>query len=232
MIYKPKEIAQALNVSTSTLRHYESWGIVPTPKRTKKGYRIYTEIHFAYFRFIRTMYPTFNMRFISKVLNYVQDKDIDQAFWLITEAQTNLNQQKKVAEETFKMLNSSELLTINSVKWKDKMTIGQIAEEVNVASSAIRHWEKKGLIDPIRSSKNGYHLYTSAHLRQILLIRTLRNTSYLLETIKNIIKDVKLHNMEQAKKITKEAMKKLNHRNRSMMNGIYELYRLCELLRY
>jgi DNA-binding transcriptional MerR regulator len=137
-----------------------------------------------------------------------------------------------VVEETFKMLNSSELLTIDSVKWKDKMTIGQIAEEVNVASSAIRHWEKQGLIDPIRSPQNGYRLYTSTHLRQILLICTLRNTSYSLETIKSIVKDVKLHNMEQAKKITRGAMKKLNQRNRLMMNGIYELYRLCELLKY
>jgi DNA-binding transcriptional MerR regulator len=172
------------------------------------------------------------MRFISKVLHYVQDKDIDQAFWLITEEQTNLNRQKKVAEETFKMLDSSKLLTIDSVKSKDKMTIGQIAEKANVASSTIRHWEKQGLIDPIRSPKNGYRLYTSTHLRQILLIRTLRNTSYSLETIKNIVKDVKIHNMSQAKKITKEAMKKLNHRNRLMMSGIYELHRLCELLRY
>ncbi|GAE05615.1 transcriptional regulator, MerR family [Paenibacillus sp. JCM 10914] len=40
--YKPIEIAKELHISTSALRHYESWGVVPAPERDKNGYRLYT----------------------------------------------------------------------------------------------------------------------------------------------------------------------------------------------
>lgn len=230
MYYKPKEIAKALNVSTSALRHYESWGIVPAPQREKNGYRKYTEVHFAYFRCIRALFPTVDMGLISKMLLHVQKKEMNQALWIMNEVQANLYQEKKVAEQTFELLHSSDLLTrIEQAKFKNTMTIGQIAKRVNVATSAIRYWENAGLIEPMRDPENGYRLYNQTHLRQILLIRIMRNTIYSMETMKNIVKAVEHSSIEQAKKVTREALETLNYRNQGLMHGVHELYRLCEV---
>jgi Predicted transcriptional regulators len=54
--------------STSALRHYESWGIVPTPERTASGYRLYTEEHAAYFECFRAMRPGFGMDIVKKTM--------------------------------------------------------------------------------------------------------------------------------------------------------------------
>ena len=78
------------------------------------------------------------------------------------------------------------------------MTIGEVAELTNVESSAIRHWEKEGLITPDRNPENGYRLYTPSQVRQILLIRSLRRTVYYLESIKEIIQAVEHQSIEQA----------------------------------
>lgn len=48
MKLRPIDIARKLNISTSTLRHYESWGMLPPVQRSASGYRIYTEEHAAY----------------------------------------------------------------------------------------------------------------------------------------------------------------------------------------
>ena len=229
MYYKPKEIAKQLNVSTSALRHYESWGIVPTPERTKNGYRLYTEVHFAYFRFIRAMFPALNMRVVSKILLYIQQKDVDAAFWIVNEEQARLHQEKVAAERTLQMLHHPNLENINKMKMKDEMRIGEAAHLTEVTTSAIRHWEKEDLITPFRHSENGYRIYTRTHLRQIFLIRALRNTVYSLDSIKEIIKSLEHRPVQQATKATQEALESINHRNRRQLHGIHELYGLCKV---
>ncbi|QQK80799.1 MerR family transcriptional regulator [Salicibibacter cibi] len=229
MYYKPKEIAKHLNVSTSALRHYESWGIVPAPERTKNGYRLYTEVHFAYFRCIRAMFPAVNMRAVSKILLYIQQKDVDAAFWVVNEEQARLHQEKVAAEHTLKMLHHPNLENIDNMKVKDEMRIGEVAHLTGVTTSAIRHWEKENLITPYRHSENGYRIYTRRHLRQIFLIRAVRNTVYSLDSIKEMIKSLEHRPVQQATRVTQEALESINHRNRSQLHGMHELYGLCEM---
>jgi len=58
---RPIDIARKLNISTSALRHYEDWGIIPPVERGANGYRVYTEVHVAYFECIRAMNAGFGM---------------------------------------------------------------------------------------------------------------------------------------------------------------------------
>lgn len=229
MYYKPIEIAKSLNVSTSALRHYETWGIVPTPERAKNGYRLYTEVHFAYFRFIRAMFPAVSMRVISNVLRYIQQKNVDAAFWIINEEQAKLHHEKKMAENTLAILYNPDIMKLDRKKLKNEMTIGEVAELAEVTTSAIRHWEKEGLLVPNRNPDNGYRSFTQTHLSQILLIRAMRSKVHSLENLKEAVKSVEHYTVEQAKKVAKEALESINHRNHSQLHGIYELYDLCKV---
>lgn len=230
MYYRAKDIARALNVSASTIRRYESLGLVPAPERGTNGYRKYTEIHFAYFRFIRAMHPSVDMNLIAKVVASIRNGDPDLALWYVSQAQATLYEEKVFVEQALDLLTSPEISTgMESFTSEDEMTIGHIAKSVNVAQSAIRHWEKKGLIVPVRCPQNGYRLYTRTHLRQILLIRSLRNARYSLRFTKSIVKAVEHDDITLASTVIIEAMEKLNRRNRSMVHGIHELYRLCDL---
>lgn len=226
--YKPIEIARELNISTSALRHYESWGVIPIPARASNGYRLYTKVHLAYFRCLRAMFPGFGVAITCVVLRHIQNADMDTAFWLVNKEQANLQHEKVVADQTLALLQDPELPILANKKLKNQMTIGEVATLTDVQASAIRHWEKEGLLSPERDPDNGYRIFTSMHIRQILLIRTLRRTVYFLENMKEIVQAVEHQNLERAKKVTEIALVSIHERNRQQFYGLHQLVELCK----
>ena len=57
----------------------------------------------------------------------------------------------------------------------------------------------------------------------------MRNTVYSLKNLREAVKSVEHYTVEQAKKLTKEALDSINYRNRSQLHGIHELYGLCKV---
>lgn len=231
MKYKPIEIARALQISTNSLRNYENWGIVPPPERMANGYRIYTDVHLAYFKCIRAMFPGYGVELTKKVMIHLQNEELADALWLVNQAQSKLHNDKVMADKTIKILETDSLEDMD-VRGKPKwLTIGEVSNETSVPSSAIRHWEKEGLITPSRDKESGYRIYKRSHIRQIMIIRTLRTAVYSLDIIKEIIKELDHNNIEQARKIARNSITYLNKINQNQLKGAYFLYRLCEQLK-
>ena len=228
--YKPSEIAKELHISTSALRHYESWGVVPAPARAANGYRLYTIEHLTYFRCLRAMFPGFGVAVTCKVLRLIQEANVDAAFWIVNKEQANLQQEKVAADQTLELLHHLELPPIANKRLKEFMTIGEAAEFTGVTASAIRHWEKEGLLTPARDPENGYRLFTPTHIRKILLIRTLRGTVYFLKSMKEIVQALDNHSIEQVKKVTEDALLIINKRIRRQLQGVQRLVELCNVL--
>ena len=227
LYYKPIEIARELHISTSALRHYESWGIVPPPERSSKGYRLYTEKHRAYFRCLRAMFAGFGAAVTSEVLMKIQAGDMDAAFWLVNKEQAALFEEKNAADRTLDFLQSPELPVNTGRRAKTRMTIGEAADRTGVRASAIRHWEKEGLLVPERDPESGYRLYTQTHIRQILLIRTLKSTVYYLEHIKELVQAVEHQSFEKAKRVAENALQRIHERGRRQFYGVHQLVELC-----
>ncbi|MGV2788586.1 MerR family DNA-binding transcriptional regulator, partial [Clostridium perfringens] len=116
--YKPKDIAEELHISTSALRHYESWGVVPPPARNEKGYRLYTQMHMAYFRCLRAMFPGFGYAVTYDVIRHIQKREMDEALWVVNGEQVKLLQEKNIADETLALLENPELNIIKDKKLK------------------------------------------------------------------------------------------------------------------
>ncbi|HZG57190.1 MerR family transcriptional regulator [Paenibacillus sp.] len=226
MTTRPIDIARKLCISTSALRHYEAWGIVPAIERSSNGYRVYTDEHVAYFECIRAMGPGFGMKLTSEVLRKIQQKDVNSALWLVNEAQVSLHREKFIAEKTIQLLESKELDNLDKGKERKEMTIGEVSAETEIPSSAIRYWEKTGLIKLTRD-ENGYRTFTNSHVRQILLIRTLRTANYPLETVLHILKELDQNNVEQARKIARNSLENLHMKNHDQLRGMHYLYNLC-----
>lgn len=225
--YKPIEIAKELQISTSALRHYESWGVVPLPERADNGYRLYTHVHLAYFRCLRAMIPGFGFTLTYDVLRLIQAADMDAAFWLVNAEQARLHEEKSITDQTLALLQDPRLTNFKDKKIKSLMKIGDVATITNVQTSPIRHWEKEGLLSPLRDPENGYRLYTPVHVRQILLISTLRKTVYYLDKMKEITRAVEHYSIEKAKEVTENALGSIHQRNRHQFNGVHKLMELC-----
>lgn len=155
------EIARKLKISTSALRHYEAWGLIPKVERAANGYRNYTKEHEAYFECIRAMYAGFGMNLVREVMPLIINGDILNALWLINKAQVNLHAEREVAQRTIDMLDLKEMTDLPKYSYKNSLTIGELAKEANVSTSAIRHWEKEGLIRPERDKDSGFRYIQS-----------------------------------------------------------------------
>lgn len=233
---RPIDIAQKLNITTSALRHYESWGIIPEVERGENGYRIYTEVHVAYFECIRAMHTGFGMDVVRKVMKLMLENKMKEACWLINEVKVNLHHEKRSVEQALEVLEvevkEHERLDMYPSKLSKKKwySIGEAAKELGVAHSTIRHWEKEGLIEPHRDAESGYRKYSRADLRKLLVIRTLRTAVYSLDIVRDVLAEIDHHNMAHALKLAQDSLIHIDNLIVEQLRGSYYLYKLYEAI--
>ncbi len=227
---KPIEVARRLKISTSALRHYEAWGLVPKVKRASNGYREYTDEHVAYFECIRAMNTGFGMNVVRDVMPLIQEGNFTKALWIVNNVQVDMHNHKKKAEQALAILERDEGGE-NVPAFKKKMyTIGEAAEQIGVPDSTLRHWEKKGLIKPKRDGENGYRIYDASDLRKLLVIRSLQTAVKSLETVREVLEEMDQNNIAEAIKKTKESLVYLDYIIKEQLRGMGFLYQLCEII--
>ncbi len=67
------------------------------------------------------------------------------------------------------------------------LTIGKIAEQVGVATSTLRFYEREGLIRPTERSKAGYRLYAANAVEQLRFIRAGQAIGFALDDIRTLL---------------------------------------------
>ena len=76
--YLRGEIAKMANINVETLRYYEKNQLIPTPKRTENGYRLYSKDTLNIIAFIKSAKSAgFTLEQIRKLFSVVDGKNID-----------------------------------------------------------------------------------------------------------------------------------------------------------
>lgn len=71
---------------------------------------------------------------------------------------------------------------------EELMLIGEIAEFFNVSRKAIRLYEKKGIIKPVKvDTQNGYRYYSVEQVQQLNALLELKALGFSLEEIKTVL---------------------------------------------
>ncbi len=236
MAIRPIDIARKLGISTTTLRKYEEFGLVPTVSRSISGYRIYTQEHISYFICVREMLPGFALNYISRILKEVIAKKIDSALWMANRAQAHLYQQKIISKKIILNLaridqqeEKSPIINTNH----ELLTINDVSKETGVTSATIRYWDKIGLISAQRCTENNYRMFTAEQVKQILAIYALKFTfqikgqKHFINLIKEELKDFDYNDRDKISGMKSDIEKYLNKVNRSQISGITALYCLC-----
>ena len=69
----------------------------------------------------------------------------------------------------------------------DTLTIGQVAERTGLPASAIRFYERRGLLPAPQRSAAGYRRYTPTDVRRIRLIRRARVLGLALSEVRTLV---------------------------------------------
>ncbi len=223
---RPIDIARKLNITTSALRHYETWGIVPPSERKENGYRVYTEEHAAYFECIRALNTGFGMGFVKEIMPLVQEKKFTEVLWLVNEKQAELHKEKEKTEKVIEVLELENPEKVHLKRQKNSYTIGEVAAALEVPTTALRHWENEGLIEPKRNQENGYRSYSKQDISKLLIIQTLRKAYFSIEIIREMVKEFDNNNITKAKKVAKDSLIYMDYLVEEQLKGQYYLYHL------
>lgn len=232
MAIRPVDIARKLGISTTTLRKYEEFGLIPPVNRSAAGYRLYTNEHFAYFSCVRDMLPAFPTSEIVKIFRPVMAIEIDTALWMANKAQADLHGEKMIAGKIVKnLLLKSESKHQMSGK---KLTIHDISRETGVPATAIRYWDKVGLITAKRCTENNYRVFEAEHVKQVLAICALKFAARVFRqrhSIKRIREELRSFDYSDKSRISgmvKGIEQYFSQVNRAQIKSISALSRLCD----
>lgn len=229
--YTPTQVANELNVSTTTLRRYEEQGLIPDVPRTAGNHRYYTPVHFQAFAAIRSLLVGYDIPVVYDAMRQIKNGDITNALWMVNNQLHLIQLEKQRVEEILGMVKKADFKEYRNVKLTDSMTIGKVAEMAGVNTSAIRHWEKEGLITSTRDKENGYRMFTLSELRKILVISSLRKTIYYIENLKDLLNDLETNRLTKIDQSFQFALQRLNHKLRAQFKGVAELMKYIELYR-
>ena len=67
------------------------------------------------------------------------------------------------------------------------MSIGQVAEAVGVAATALRYYEREGILSPTNRSKAGYRLYDETAVQRLRFVRSAQAVGFTLDDIRALL---------------------------------------------
>ncbi|MFB9329455.1 MerR family DNA-binding transcriptional regulator [Paenibacillus aurantiacus] len=230
----PTRMAARFGISPSTLRNYEAKGLIPPSIRSANGYRSYTEEHAAYLACIQAMAPAFSIEMTAEALRLLREDKLDEALWFVKERELALYEQKRRLEALIADLMNEERDPQQAGR-SERLTLQQASVRVKVPKSAIRYWEKAGLLAAERDPDNGYRLYGPSDLQLMRLLGVLRNTVYSADTVmlRQAVAEAASAEADgrQALRIAADAMAHMNKLNQAQMRGVSFLYRLIRTTR-
>ena len=210
MTYRPIDIAKKINVSTSLLRFYEKQQLFPAPKRTDAGYRIYTEESFFYLQAVRTATIAYNYKKTREVMALIQNKQFIDVFWLLNEEEVQLHNRKRLSEQTLALLHEEEWTELTQMPKQGWITIGEAAKRLSLTETTIRHWTKEHLLEVPRDPESNYRMFDTASLKQLLIIRMIRASTWSLEKVKEILNHFTAETPEEMIQLAEHSLQVLN----------------------
>lgn len=69
----------------------------------------------------------------------------------------------------------------------NQLTIGELAQQVGVTSSMVRHYEEIGLLPMAARAENGYRVYSQEDVERLQFIQRAKALDFSLEEIKEIL---------------------------------------------
>ncbi len=71
---------------------------------------------------------------------------------------------------------------------RKQLTIGQLAQTLEIAPSTIRYYERIGLLPPEERSQGNYRLYGPSSLRRLRFIRAAQSIGFALDDVKILLR--------------------------------------------
>ncbi len=194
------DLARAVGLGAQQVRNYESEGFLPPAERSPSGYRLYTPRHLEALHTARTLIRGYGWQRALEVMRAVHTGHLDAALALVDERHAELDRDRRRVEETLAALRpiASEPVEYMRVRRPQGLRVGEAARRIGVEVSAVRYWEQRGLLAPVRDESSGYRLYDELQMRRLRVIVLLREAGYAVDAIGPVLNELASGKPERA----------------------------------
>lgn len=185
-------LGMLVGYSTQQVRDLERLGVIPAAERGVNGYRRYRMPHATALRAYRAMAAALGPVPARRLMPVLIGGSIEDAAGRIDDLHADLAHERSRVREALRALDIAVAEADDVFAADDAMTVGELAQALGVRSSALRHWEREGLVHPLRGDTST-RSYGSVAITEARVVAALRSGGYGIPAISRILDEVRAH---------------------------------------
>lgn len=209
---RPVDLARLAGLGVTQIRTYERVGFLPPAERGDNGYRRYTAAHVEALRVSRIVITGYGWLNALDVMRAVHAGDTAEVFALVNTRHAALDEQRtriKAALETTEAVLRRPTETTTS-RGRPSVRIQEAAVTVGARPSAVRFWERQGLLHPQREASTGYRLYDADQLGRLNVVALLRDVGYRFDAIREVLDELTNGRPDQIRQALEQRLETLH----------------------
>lgn len=225
-------IGRLVGYSTQQVRDLERLRIIPPAERAANGYRRYGDRHLVAARAYRSLAAALGPVPARRLMPTLVGSTVDVAAEQIDDLHAALARERSRVREALRGLEVAIEESGAVFADDDALTIGELAQALDVRASALRHWEREGLIHPLRSPASAARTYGARAITEARIVAALRAGGYGIPPIARILEQLRTQALTaDAQRILAERLADLSRRSVALLAAAGELHALLDGLR-
>lgn len=184
-------LARLVGYSPQQVRDLERLGVLPPAARDPNGYRRWTKEHVVVLRAYRALAAAIGPVPARRLLPVLRTSPLAEAAGQVDELHASLARERARVVEALRglavVVGEPDLPAVEG----DAMTIGELAQALDVRPSALRHWERAGLLAPRRAA--AARRYDPPAVAAARVVAALRSGGYPVPTIARVLDELARH---------------------------------------
>jgi len=185
-------LGRRVGYSTQQVRDLERLGVLPAAERGTNGYRRYGPHHETALRAYRAMAAALGPVPARRLMPGLIDASMEDAAERIDLLHADLAEERSRVREALRGLEVAREEADDDFDEDDAMSIGELAQALGIRPSALRHWEREGLVHPLRGAASA-RSYGSTAITEARVVAALRSGGYGIPAIARILDQVRAH---------------------------------------
>lgn len=220
-------VARLVGYSTQQVRDLERLGVLPAAERTPNGYRCYHERHIIALRAYRALAAAIGPVPARQMMPTLVRGTLGAAAEKIDDLHALLARSREHVREASRGLQAVLADTTLVFDDRDSMTISELADALGVRSSALRHWEHEGLVNPDRIGQSQTRRYNARAITEARIVAALRSGGHRIPPISRVLAQLREHGLTaEAQALLDERLSDLSRRSVALLAASGHLHAL------
>lgn len=189
--FTTSQLARQVGYSTQQVRDLERLGVLPIADRGSNGYRRYAAAHVTALHAYRALAAAVGPVAARRLVPELRHGTVAEAAARIDDLHAGLARERDQVREALRGLESAVAESAEQFGDDDSMTIGELAAALGIRSSALRHWEREGLIKPLRSGASTARSYGAKAITHARIIAGMRAGGYGIPLIAGVLEQLR-----------------------------------------